>query len=72
IARIESTSIMIFTITSVIAAVGCSSVYVSRRLKNPSMRTKMSISTSWLASTSLAAKRRTPIPEKTTFAGENT
>jgi len=54
-ARIESTSIIIFTITSVIAVVGGTSVYDSRRLKKLSMRTKMSISISWLASTSLAA-----------------
>jgi hypothetical protein len=55
IARIESISIIIFTITSVIAAVGGTAVYDSRRLKKPSMRTKMSMSTSWLASISLAA-----------------
>jgi hypothetical protein len=54
-AKIESISIIIFTMTSVIAAVGGTSVYDSRRLKKLSIRTKISMSTSWLASISLAA-----------------
>ena len=55
IARIERISVIIFTIASVIAAVGGTSVYNSRRLKKLSIRTKTSMSTSWLAATSLAA-----------------
>ncbi|KAH9969676.1 hypothetical protein BC827DRAFT_1161841 [Russula dissimulans] len=71
-ARIESTSTMILMIMSVIAAVGGTSVYDSTLLKKFSMRLKRSTSMSWLASTSFATKRRTPIPVKITFAGENT
>ncbi|KAH9046342.1 hypothetical protein EDB83DRAFT_2404664 [Lactarius deliciosus] len=36
------------------------------------MRSKISIRMSWLASTSLAAKRRTPAPANIALAGENT
>ncbi|KAH8986684.1 hypothetical protein EDB92DRAFT_1878259 [Lactarius akahatsu] len=68
----SSTSTIIFTIMSVIAAVDGTSVYVSSRLKKFSTRSKISTSASWLSLTSLAAKRSTPAPAKITFAGENT
>jgi hypothetical protein len=47
-ARIESTAIMIFTITSVIPEVGGTLTYVSNRLKKFSMRSNMLASASWL------------------------
>ena len=55
IARIASTSTRIFTIVSVIAAVGDTSVYDSSLLKKLSMRPKISARASCLALTSLAA-----------------
>ncbi|KAI9447124.1 hypothetical protein BJY52DRAFT_1313190 [Lactarius psammicola] len=67
-----STSTIISVIMSVIAVVGVTSVYVSRRLKKNPMRSKSSARASLLAATSLAAKRKTPIPAKIAFAGENT
>ncbi|KAF8259406.1 hypothetical protein EI94DRAFT_1751706 [Lactarius quietus] len=71
-ANIFSTSIIICTIMSVIASVGRTAVWDSRRLKKFSMRLKRSTRASWLASTSIAAERRTPTPAKITCAGENT
>ena len=94
-ATMESTKVVIFTIVLVISGVGGTSVYDSRCLKELSMPTRMSMSTSWLLTTSLApwqyqchdqgqdcalrhhaskmmlTKRRTPIPERTTHAGES-
>jgi hypothetical protein len=83
-----STSTIIFTEMSVIASVGRTAVYGSRRLKKLSILPKRSTRASWLASTSLATcdslqcrnsfqtlrltKRRTPTPAKITCAGENT
>jgi hypothetical protein len=55
IAKTFSTSTIIFTIMSVIAAVGGTFVYVSRRLKKFSIRSKMSTRASCAALTSLAA-----------------
>ena len=49
---------MIFMIMSIIASVGRTAVYDSRRLKKFSMRSKTSPRESWLASTSLAACNR--------------
>jgi hypothetical protein len=46
---------MIFTIMPVIADVGGTSAYDTRRSKKFSIREKRSTSTSWLALTSLAA-----------------
>ena len=46
---------MISMIIPVIAVVGCTSVYDPKRLKNLSIREKISMSTSWLALASLAA-----------------
>ncbi|KAH8997855.1 hypothetical protein EDB86DRAFT_2913648 [Lactarius hatsudake] len=63
---------MIFTMISLIASVVGTSLYSSSRLKKPSMRSKILTSASSLATTSFAAKRRTPAPAKMTFAGENT
>ena len=54
IAKILRISTIIFTIMSVIAAVGGTSMYVSSRLKKFSTRSKRSTSTSWLPLTSLA------------------
>ena len=55
IAKILRTSTIIFTIMSVIAAVGGTSTYVSSRLKKLSTRSKTSTRKSWLSLTSLAA-----------------
>jgi hypothetical protein len=52
-----STSTIISVIMSAIAAVGVTSVYVSRRLKKYPMRSNSSARTSLLAATSLAAYR---------------
>ena len=56
-AKTFSTSTIIFTILSVIAAVGGTSVYVSRRLKKFSKSSEMSIRASCAALTSLTAWR---------------
>ncbi|KAH8996586.1 hypothetical protein EDB83DRAFT_928791 [Lactarius deliciosus] len=55
IPNIPSTSTIIFTIVSFIASVVGTSLYSSSRLKKLSMRSKISMSASWLAATSFAA-----------------
>jgi hypothetical protein len=54
-ARIESTSTMIFTITSVIPVVGGNLTYVSNRLKKVSIRSKVIARAAWLAELTFAA-----------------
>jgi hypothetical protein len=54
-ARIESTSTTIFTITSVIPVVGGNLTYVSNRLKKFSIRSKMLARAAWLAELTFAA-----------------
>jgi hypothetical protein len=58
IAKIFSTSTIIFTIMSVIASAKRTAEYDWRRLKKFWMHTRRSIRASWLASTSLAARDR--------------
>jgi hypothetical protein len=53
--RMERTSTIIRMIVCIISVVGGTSVYSSRRRKNISIRSKISIRVSWLARTSLAA-----------------
>jgi hypothetical protein len=55
IPRIEITSTMILTMISLMAAVGWTFIYASRRLKKNSIRPKRSIRASLLARTSLIA-----------------
>ena len=55
IPKIPSTSTMIFTMISFIASVVGTSVYSSSRLKKFSIRSKISMSVSWLAIKSFAA-----------------
>ncbi|KAI9446090.1 hypothetical protein H4582DRAFT_1903327 [Lactarius indigo] len=55
IPRIESTSTMIFTMMSIIAAVGRTSIYFSSRKKKYSKRPNRYTRVFWLARTSLAA-----------------
>ena len=55
IAKTFSTSTIILTMISVIASFGLTSVYVSRRLKKFSIRSKMSMRASCAALTSLTA-----------------
>lgn len=60
-ASINNTSAIIFAMTSVIAAVGGTSVWVLRRMKKPSILSKSSMSTSRLATVSFAAYGRSVI-----------
>jgi hypothetical protein len=55
-ARIESTSTTIFTITSVIPLIGGNLTYVSNRLKKFTIRSKMMARVAWLAELTFAAQ----------------
>ena len=55
IAKISSNSAIIFTTTSLTASVVGTSAYSSSGLKKPSIRSKMTMSVSWLTITSSAA-----------------
>jgi hypothetical protein len=54
-ARIESSSIMIFTIMSVIPVVGGTSIYVSSRRKKFSIFSNMLVSIFWVSEAALTA-----------------